>query len=381
VLLSGGRNYGGAMEADQVNLETKNVYMEFKVPYLPTTARVGIQPVDDVYKGIFIGTDAAAVTTVTKLENTTINFNWMRGYDNRNFKGSTSTVPAVYGNAGTQNGQSVEKVPGRHSLDSFMLDVKYDVSKALKIGASDYVVYENLGSGSNVINTMGLNASYNFGPGTVDGFFLFQFGDNPVNNFGQVGQKVSSFALNMGGKMKVGPGTARANFLYASGDDGKGHVSAFQGLNQLGDGNTTSTFPAAQMTMLITNTKYAANTDRALINTITNYNMGVKGAFFGYDVEIDNAFIKTNLGLAAVAQENQTFKPKNQTSGKYNSNYIGTEINAEFGYKISENLTASLVSGYVFLGDYYKDTAKLVDGSIKTPDNPWKNMIVLNLTF
>ncbi len=30
------RNQGGAMEADSINLETKNVYMEFTVPTLPT---------------------------------------------------------------------------------------------------------------------------------------------------------------------------------------------------------------------------------------------------------------------------------------------------------------------------------------------------------
>jgi hypothetical protein len=113
--------------------------------------------------------------------------------------------------------------------------------------------------------------------------------------------------------------------------------------------------------------------------------MGVKGAFLGFDIDIDKAFIKTNLGFAAAARENQTFKPKNLRSGGFNSNYIGTEINAEVGYKISDNLTASLVSGYVILGDYFKDTAyknnTATADNIITPDNPWKNMVVLNLTF
>lgn len=372
------RNQGGAMEADSINLETKNVYMEFKVPYLPTTARVGIQPVDDMYKGIFVGTDAAAVSTVTKFDKATLYATWLRGYDNKNFNGADSTIPAV--NASSNGGGATGFVPGRYSLDSFLFDVKYNVNKALTVGGSYYMVYDNLVSGYNVLNTLGVNASYNFGPGMIDGFFLYQTGDNNANNFGQVGQKVSAFAANVGGKIKAGPGTARANFLYASGDDGQGKVNAFQGLNQLGDGNTTSTFPAAQMTMLITNTKYAANTDRALINTITNYNMGVKGAFLGYDIDINKAFIKTNLGMAAAAQENKTFKPKNQKTNGWNSNYIGTEINAEIGYKISQNLTASYVAGYVFLGNYYKDTATY-NGVVKTPDNPWKNMVVFNLAF
>jgi hypothetical protein len=89
--------------------------------------------------------------------------------------------------------------------------------------------------------------------------------------------------------------------------------------------------------------------------------------------------------MAAVARENQYFKPKNLKTGGWNSNYVGTEVNTEFGYKISENLTASLVSGYVFLGNYYKDTAYknniAAAANIKTPENPWKNMVVFNLTF
>lgn len=369
------RNQGGAMEADSINLETKNVYMEFAVPNLPVTARAGIQPVDDMYKGVFLSADAAALTTVTKLDKTTLYLNWMRGYDNRNFKDAPASVNATSnGLGGTGN------MPGRYSLDAFMFDVKHDLNKELNVGGSVYLTYDNLvpGAGYNLLATLGVNAAYKFDQGGIDGFLLYQTGDNPTNSVGQIGKSVSAFAANVGGKIKAGPGTARANILYASGDDGKGDVGAFQGLNQLG--GATSTFSAAQMTMLIANTKYAANTDRAVIATVTNNNMGVIGAFIGYDVDIDKAFVKGNLGFAAAAKENQTYKPKNLKKNDYNGNYIGTEINAEAGYKISKNLTASLLCGYVVLGDYYKDTVT-ANGSIKTPDNPWKNMVVLNLVF
>ena len=42
------RNSGGAMEADAVNLETKHVYLDFKIPSTPTNVTVGIQPVKDL---------------------------------------------------------------------------------------------------------------------------------------------------------------------------------------------------------------------------------------------------------------------------------------------------------------------------------------------
>jgi hypothetical protein len=373
------RNVGGAMEADQVNLETKNVYMQFKVPYLPTTVTAGIQPFDDAYKGIFLSSDIAGVMTSTKFGNGNLRLGWLRGYDNKNFNGADSTIPAV--NAASDSKGTSQFVPGRYSLDLAILEGNFNLSKELKVGGSYYMTYDNLAGGYNVLSTFGVNAAYNFGAGVVDGFVLYQVGDNPTNNFGRTGAKVSAFAANLGGKVKAGPGTARANFLYASGDDGTGGMSGFQGVNQLGDGNTTSTFSAAQMTMLITNTKYAANTDRGIINTVSNYDQGVIGAFLGYDLDIDKTFLKGNLGMAAAARENPNFKLKNQNTGGFNSNYLGTEVNAEVGYRIAENLTASLVGGYVFLGDYWTDTAKPAGGIAKTPDNPWKTQAVLRLVF
>jgi hypothetical protein len=378
------RNGGGAMETDQVNLETKNVYMDFKIPTFPTQVKAGLMPFDDAYKGVFLTTDIAGVMTTTKLDNMTINAGWLRGYDNVNFNGADGTLPAV-NTAPTGTGSLTGfDNPGKYSLDIGILEAKYAVSKELSVGGSYYLTYSNLEkSGYNILSTVGVNASYNFGPGTIDGFLLFQAGDNPTNDFGQVGQSVSAFAANIAGKIKAGPGTARGTVLYASGDDGKGSVSAFQCVNQLGDGNATSTFSSAQMTMLITNTRYAANTDRALINTVTNYNQGIVGAFFGYDLDINKTFIKTNIGFGSTASDNNTFKPKNLTKNDYsNGKYVGTEVNAEVGYKISSNLTASVIAGYVKLGDYYKDTVKnTVTGAIETPDNPWKSMVVLNLSF
>jgi hypothetical protein len=379
------RNGGGAMEADQVNLETKNVYMDFKVPVVPTRVAAGIMPFDDAYKGVFLTTDIAGVMTTTKLNNQlTVSAGWLRGYDNTNFNGADGTIPAV-NTAPTGTGSlSGTQNPGHFHLDLGILDAKYTVGKGLAVGGSYYLTYSNLEkAGYDILSTVGVNAAYNFGIGTVDGFLLFQAGDNPTNDFGQVGQKVSAFAANVAAKVKAGPGTARGSVLYASGDDGKGKVSAFQCVNQLGDGNATSTFSSAQMTMLITNTRYAANTDRALINTVTNYNQGIIGAFFGYDLDIDKTFIKGNLGFASVASDNETFKRKNLAKNDFsNGKYIGSEVNAEVGYKISSNLTASVIAGYVILGDYYKDTVKnTVTGAVETPDNPWKSMVVLNLAF
>ena len=54
----GGRNDGGGVGGDTVNLETKNVYLEFMVPDTPVKASIGLQGVT-LHKGWFISDDVA----------------------------------------------------------------------------------------------------------------------------------------------------------------------------------------------------------------------------------------------------------------------------------------------------------------------------------
>ena len=47
------RNSGGQLSADSVQLETKNLYVWFKIPDTSIQAKVGMQSVGDHYAGIF----------------------------------------------------------------------------------------------------------------------------------------------------------------------------------------------------------------------------------------------------------------------------------------------------------------------------------------
>jgi hypothetical protein len=389
-----GRNYGGAWETDNVNMETKNIYVEFPLLYLPTKAKAGLMSLDDSYKGIFFNADSAAVMTETKIDKAKLVVGWMRAYDNTTFNGSKDTVPAInITTTTTVNEGSLAGMPGTYSYDIGVLDAKYEVNENLTVGGSYYLVYENLlakqGMGYNMMHTLGVNALAKLGPATVDAFLLYQAGDNPTNNLGRPGQSVSALAAQVSGRMKIGSnGSVRASFLYASGDDGKSEtVKAFQGINSLG-GETTSTYTSARMMMLIDHTRNATSTDRALIATITNNNMGVIGGFIGYDITFGKVFANANLGMAAVAQGNEN-KPMNLKTKDYsNGDYVGTEINAEVGYKIGSNMDLSLLGGYVILGDFYKDTVRIggINSSstlfpIGTPDNPWKTEVALNIRW
>ena len=52
------RNDGGGAGGDAVNLETKNVYLEFMVPDTPVKATIGLQGVT-LHKGWFVSDDFA----------------------------------------------------------------------------------------------------------------------------------------------------------------------------------------------------------------------------------------------------------------------------------------------------------------------------------
>jgi hypothetical protein len=61
---------------------------------------------------------------------------------------------------------------------------------------------------------------------------------------------------------------------------------------------------------------------------------------------------------------------------------MGTEINAEAGYKMYDNLTASLQAAYVILGGAYKGSAAdSAAGALKDPEDPYTARVVLSYNF
>ncbi len=58
------------------------------------------------------------------------------------------------------------------------------------------------------------------------------------------------------------------------------------------------------------------------------------------------------------------------------NNFMGTEFNVETGYKLYDNLTASVQGAYVILGGYYSD----MDNG-RDPANPFTARLALNYAF
>lgn len=354
------RNMGGAVGADTTNLETKNVYLDFNIPSTPLNFKVGIQPITDSYKGIFINADAAAVIATARLGDGSILAGFSRLDD-----ADTFTIGSAASRSAT--------TPGKATRDLYLLDGKYNITKDLKVGASYYVLTadQNSTNLNFTMHTLGVNGEYKFNPVTVDGFLLYQIGRTD----GADKYDFGGWAANLTAKAKLGPGTLKASFLYASGEQNSDNEdSSYVGVtNETSKANGEHSFYESDMMIMFRN-KWNVTGDRAIVYNVKN----VIGGFVGYNAPITSKlFANANVGFVAADKNNDNYGATTSGDAKHDSQYLGTELNAEVGYKVYDNLTASLQGAYVFLGDYFKRTA----ANGQDPRDPYETRIMLNYAF
>lgn len=83
-----GRNSGAALGGDRINLETKNIYIWFKLPGTSLDFTVGLQNQTDAYAGLLYGAaDMGGIFMTGKIEGV-VNYKlgWAKLYENNNLK-------------------------------------------------------------------------------------------------------------------------------------------------------------------------------------------------------------------------------------------------------------------------------------------------------
>lgn len=378
-----GRNQGGAIGADTVNIETKNLYLDAN-PFKNVNMKLGMMPNNDAFKGVLFDADMAGILLSSSYGKISHSLGYYRFND---------------------SGAGVDNVLGSSTRDMFMLDGKYEVAKNLKVGGAYYFFRDGQVTGTNSVTTpnggvaptgqladgtliypvgttftttstkttndvkihaFGVNAEYGTGPLTLNGFAIYETGWN--ND-----RYTNAFAGNAGAKLKIGPGVARTEVLYVSGDkSATGRSNAFYSID------TEHGYYDNEMVILGRDKNAFFTIDNSIIYNVGNKGQGQISGYVGYDLPINARLITAfNAGFVAVAKENLAIKPINTKTGAANkSNYLGTEINAEANYKLLENLTTSVRVAYVFLGDYYKGAA--LNG---TPANPYDASIIFKYVF
>jgi hypothetical protein len=350
-----GRNTGGAIGADSINIETKNIYLELAYPNLNT--KIGMQGVTDAFKGTIFDADMAGVLLGHDYKNASVGAGFFRWSD------------------------SASVGLGKKTYDMIMLDAKYNLNKDIKVGAAYYYISDDRPNADTItpvgvpsgftangdpiyasvtttanpanaakVHTLGLNAEGVFGPLTVNGFALSQFGDLSAT------QKAKGYELNAGAKLNLGAaGTVRCELLYAPG--GKNTVYAADG------GYEGGAFYDNEM-IILGRDKNAFTNDAAIVFNVSNNNQGVFFGSAGYDYTFnDKLSASANLGSAWVSDN---------INNKGTGDHLGTEINAETNYKLTPAVTLGARAGYVILGDYYDNS---------NADNPYDIKLIAKYAF
>ena len=404
------RNSGGAMEADAVNLETKWVYLQFKIPSTPTTVLAGILPFKDSLKGILLDADVAGVVTTSKLGAATVNAGYVRAYDQSFFSAGTP--------------QGVSNVRGNQNLDIGALELSFALNKDTKLGGVYYLYADSrpfyvtsltanssisaagtsaytLVDSATMIHTFGLTAETKVGPLALSGFAAYQGGllrgFLGTNNTAYL----NALAYNVAAKAAVGPGSLKTALLFTSGNSqaastgASKHLTGWVGVTQSPNStwaSTTGTSTYNEGGMMLLNRNALNNnttTDNAIIyNTSNGTNpLDAQGMYLvtlGYDANLTpKLYANVNAGAAWAAKTN-SLKPTDKTAGnlKQNgTNYMGTEANLEVGYKMYDNLTARVQAAYVLLGGYYANSLTKGNGTAADPENPYTARIILSYAF
>lgn len=332
-------NDAGNLDADQLTLETKSVYLDFNCPITGTNVKAGIQPWADSYQSLFLLADMTGVTASKKFGEVAGTLGWFRFDDN------TATAAQI----------------GRQTADLLVVDAKFALNKDMKVGASYYNIQDDAATtGFQLLHMIGLNADLNVGPANIKPFLAYQFGDRTA------AVDVNGFLLGAVSKTKVGPGAVNLSAIYLSGDNNAANEDSFATVSA-----NTSYFNAANMWLLVRNGQAVNSSTSVLGNDMTVGGRGLIGLFAGYESTMGKVFYNANIGYAQTAESRGAEK-----------DVIGTEINAQVGYKLFDNLSVSAAVAYAFLGDALNSTvaAERVGGAADA-DDPYAINLQLSYTF
>ena len=363
-----GRNTGGALGADSVNIETKNLYLELNTTGLNT--KIGMQGVDDAFKGTIFSADMAGFLLSHSYDNASVSAGFFRWND-----------------SGADFGL------GKKVNDMYLLEGKYNINKNVKVGAAYYYISDDRPKADTVednpafnpaaitgytsngdpvyavgnnpyittsypnnaakVHSLGLNAEGVFGPLTLNGFAVQQFGDLDATT------KAKGYELNVGARYNLSDaGTLRSELLYTSGGS-----NAFYNAD---GGNEGGGFYDNEM-VILGRDKNQLSIDTAIVFDGANNKQGVVFYSLGYDHTLTPKLSgSVNAGFAWVA--------KDVAVTKHDSKYLGTEVNCEVNYKLMPSVTLGARAGYVVLGDYFKTAA----GS---PDDPYDVKLIAKFAF
>lgn len=400
------RNQGGALQADSINIETKNLFLWFK-PTPNAKYTLGIQGFTDEYMGIILGgADMAGIRGDWNLsKDSSLMAGWFL-FSDRNVKvndgiyfipvtfkqkmGNNTLSLSLYGlfDDGGKTGErllnnttelslssnrtSVTSEAGPFAIPAVSPSHKTNLPAEYQRARIYYAGVNFSGKSGNVAYT--LYGLYNWG--TIMGATYA-----PVTPIGRrLNMDISSYALHAMTDVALGAGTLRGRVLYVSGGDK--NPEAFNGMvtgNHYAIGADLPLLCTDLFILIRTSEDISHST--ALLPDVNNNGRGVFLIYADYNhkltdkmsLQVGAGYMQANDnrvdGNAALAVANPA---------RYNAGmHMGTEINAQLKYMVEKNMSITGVLAWADLGDYYN----MMNYVVRHPDNLWRALVKFNYAF
>jgi len=351
-----GRNQGLASNGDSINLETKNVFVWFKIPSSNLDFTVGLQGYMDEFGGLMFGaSDQAGVVANYTLAPVKLRFTWLKLRDDvtLNAEGTVTVGAATENNWASSNA-------GGKSADYYAVDAKFAAGEAVaatahfgfindRKTAGTWATAPTEASGYTKLESYYLGAKANFkvAPAALEAFLLYNFGQFEHPTAEKV--KIGGFAADVRADLNLGPGKAFLEALYVSGDDDKstGNTKYKSIVTGSDYANLTSYFYRPDLYILFPNIDMI-NSATALVLNPSNGGRGLMLLAGGFTMKIGDK-MTGKIGAGYLTAD----KKRKSTTSEAKGKSMATEINANVNYNIMKGLDFGLYGAYAMLGSFY----------------------------
>lgn len=375
-----GRNNGGALGGDNANIETKNVYVDLKIPETPMGARVGLQGYGDNWDGVFFATDMAGVKLFGAWDVVSGNLMYTKWDEN-------STTSDRF----------------EDDTDLWAVQLAFTVSEELQLGLDGYYMNANckgggnrpcaseisgasavgLGSDNADLFWVGIDGTWKLDMFTLDGWAVWSGGqyDNAAANGKDL--EVSGFGANLKGTFSVAGATISLRGFWFSGDDDPTDTDAdyFQ-IPASGE-----TFWLYDEHLMIMSADTYGNTVFQVGYSITDAlvpGFGLVGFVLSGSYvppEMKQAYVKASVGYFTTTDGQDAIDKATDGDVSVDDD-LGWEFGGRLGYKLADLFDVSLNGSVAVLGDFYDDNPLFAsadeDGKVD-PDTQYMGYVMVNV--
>jgi hypothetical protein len=364
------RGQGGALGGDTVNLETKNIYMEFMIPDTPVKTTIGLQGVT-LHKGWFISDDIAAARFDLNFDPVTVMAYWGIASD-KDYTDSNDDIWQVV----ASGAYKAENMDARLSIG-----YEKGQEKNTRAGVRSDDFYLAMGE---------LNMSFD-----MVSFFVIaatNFGERDGDNSAAgkaLDRDYSGYMFHGGVSVALDMATIRAQAFYASGDSEDKNNPTIRD-----DDNFRSmsgqTFSWAEI--VSDGYFWEANSNMTQISSIgagdytapgqseSNHPSNVYAIDVGVDFKpTDTTSISLDIWYIGMVEDRSV--GCDPTVDKCDEDTIGVEVDAKLVQKVYDNLDLLIVGAYMLADDGYGTSTADRKGKISSGDDAYVIGLGLNYKF